>query len=189
MFLHAPKRIVGIVLKGMKSLALYLKSLIKKKMRYFFLTHKLLLPLSLLNYYVYKISWKCLRGQKQILTKEKQKSASSNQESITSENTTTDWLNNADDWGSDEDDDVNFSQNYSMVQNARGNSNLETNLSNLTLSTSHEGQTDPQFLQTSTTIQNENSKDFLTHPNDTTLLVDQDMNANPPELPGILKMH
>ena len=120
---------------------------------------------------------------------EKQKSAHSNQESITSENTTTDWLSNADDWGSDEDDDVNFSQNYSIVQNARGNSNLETNLSNLTLSTNHEVQADPQFLQTRTTIENENSNDFLTHPIGATLLAEQDMNANPPELPGILKVN
>ena len=134
-------------------------------------------------------SWKCIRGQKQILSNEKQKSAPSNQESISSENTKTDWLSNADDWGSDEDEDVNFSMNNCMVRNSHENSNLETNLSNLTLSTNHEGQTDPQFLQTRTTIENENSKDFLTHPIDTTLHVGQDLNANPPELPGILQIH
>ena len=105
------------------------------------------------------------------------------------ENTTTDWLSNADDWGSDDDDDENFGQNNCMVQNARENSNLETNFSNLTLSTNHEGQTDPQFLQTRTTIENVKSKEFLTHPIDTILRVDKDLNANPPELPGILQMH
>lgn len=120
---------------------------------------------------------------------EKQKSAPSNQESVTSENRTTDWLSNADDWGSDDDDDMSFSQNNYMVQNARGNSNLEANLSNLTLSTNHEGQTDPQFLHTCTTIESENSKDLFTHPINTTLLVGQDLNANPSELPGILQMH
>ena len=120
---------------------------------------------------------------------EKQKSAPSNQESVTSENRTTDWLSNADDWGSDDDDDMSFSQNNYMVQNAGGNSNLEANLSNLTLSTNHEGQTDPQFLHTCTTIESENSKDLLTHPINTTLLVGQDLNANPSELPGILQMH
>ena len=120
---------------------------------------------------------------------EKQKSAPSNQESVTSENRTTDWLSNADDWGSDDDDDMSFSQNNYMVQNARGNSNLEANLSNLTLSTNHEGQTDPQFLHTCTTTESENSKDLFTHPINTTLLVGQDLNANPSELPGILQMH
>ena len=134
-------------------------------------------------------SWKCIRGQKQILSNEKQKSAPSNQESITLENAATDWLSNADDWGSDEDDDENFGQNNCMVQNARGNSNLETNFSNLNLSTNQDGQTDPQFLPTRTTIENLKSEEFLTHPIDTTLRIDQDLNANPPELPGTLQMH
>ena len=65
---------------------------------------------------------------------------------------------------------------------------LETNFSNLTLSTNQEGQTDPQFLQTRTTIENLKREEFFTHPIDTTLRVDQDLNANPPELPGILQM-
>ena len=127
-------------------------------------------------------SWKCFRGQKQIISNVS--SDTHTQEFNKTENKVTDWLSNADDWGSD-DDDILDSKDF-VAPDACGNASLATHLSHMEISSDSEAQKGQQYFKNIATTEYINSNNLVTCQMNTTQFVEQDQNANlASDLPGM----